>query len=92
MDKLTEMTRRANVSLGLVLWRPDTGIWPPENFWIYDTEQVRVDTVPGQVRVKAPADVALYEKAFQTLSESAVYDDEARELFASTRAKWAGQS
>ncbi|MGI5289526.1 helix-turn-helix domain-containing protein [Nonomuraea polychroma] len=92
MDKLTELTRRANVSLGVVTWRSDTGIWPPENFWIYDTAQVRVDTVPGQVRVKAPGDVALYEKAFQALSESAVYGDEARALFASARQSWAGQS
>ncbi|MEU0569632.1 helix-turn-helix transcriptional regulator [Nonomuraea sp. NPDC005983] len=91
MDKLTEVSRRANVSLGVVVWRAETGIWPPENFWIYDTEQVRVDTVPGQVRVKAPGDVVLYEKAFQTLSESAVYGAEAQELFASARRKWIGQ-
>ncbi|MEV0622426.1 helix-turn-helix transcriptional regulator [Nonomuraea sp. NPDC050404] len=92
IDALTELTRRANVSLGVVIWRFDTGIWPPENFWIYDTEQVRVDTVPGQVRVKATGDVALYEKAFQTLSESAVYGDEARALFASARQKHVEQA
>ncbi|MGW4412853.1 DUF5753 domain-containing protein [Nonomuraea sp. NPDC004702] len=91
MDRLTELTRRANVSIGVVIWRPETGIWPPENFWIYDTEQVRVDTVPGQVRLKSPGDVALYEKAFQTLSESAAYGDEARALFASARQEWSGQ-
>ncbi|NUW29824.1 helix-turn-helix domain-containing protein [Nonomuraea sp. SMC257] len=92
MDQLIDLTRRVNVSIGVVIWRPETGIWPPENFWIYDTEQVRVDTIPGQVRVKAPGDVALYEKAFQALSESAVYGDEARALFAAAQRKWSGQS
>ncbi|TYB55017.1 DNA-binding protein [Nonomuraea sp. PA05] len=87
-DKLTELTRRPNVSLGVVIRRAETGIWPPENFWIYDTAQVRVDTVPGQVRIKAPGDIALCEKAFQTLSGSAVHGDEARALFASARQAW----
>ncbi|WP_443160226.1 hypothetical protein [Nonomuraea sp. 10N515B] len=40
----------------------------------------------------APCDVALYEKAFQVLSESAVYGAEARALFASAWQSWAGQS
>jgi hypothetical protein len=92
LDRLTELSRLPHVSLGVVVWARQTVIWPPENFWIYDSEQVRVDTVPGQMRIKAPSDLALYEKAFATLAETALVGDPARELIATARAEFAAES
>jgi transcriptional regulator with XRE-family HTH domain len=88
MDRLIELTRLPQVSLGVVTWRPETRIWPPENFWIYDSEQVRVDTVPGQIRIKAPGDVVLYEKAFAVLAESALVGEAARERITAARREY----
>ncbi|GII76900.1 transcriptional regulator [Sphaerisporangium rufum] len=79
--RLAELTTGSPaVSLGVIPSATRPPIMPPENFWIYDGDQVRVDTVPGQFRIKAPSDVALYEKAFTRLAEAAVYGPAAREL------------
>ncbi|MBB2911562.1 transcriptional regulator with XRE-family HTH domain [Streptosporangium becharense] len=81
LDRLAELTSGvANVSFGVVPATARPPLMPPENFWIYDDDRVRVDTVPGQIQHRAPSDVAAYEKAFQALSGAAVYGSQARDL------------
>ncbi|GLW12303.1 transcriptional regulator [Microtetraspora sp. NBRC 13810] len=77
LNRLIDLMRLPQISLGIVPWHVRPPIMPPENFWIYDSNQVRVDTIPGQLRINAPNDVALYEKAFGRLAEAAVYGDAA---------------
>ncbi|MFC6086673.1 helix-turn-helix domain-containing protein [Sphaerisporangium aureirubrum] len=81
LEKLAELTTNMpQLSFGVIPSATPPPIMPPENFWIYDDNQVRVDTVPGQFRIKAPSDVALYEKAFTALAGVAVYGAAARDL------------
>ncbi|WP_248964878.1 helix-turn-helix domain-containing protein [Sphaerisporangium perillae] len=81
LERLAGLTANTpQLSLGVIPATARTPIMPPENFWIYDDSQVRVDTIPGQFRIKTPSDVALYEKAFARLSAAAVYGQAARDL------------
>jgi transcriptional regulator with XRE-family HTH domain len=81
LDRLAGLTgNMPQVSFGVVPTAARLPIMPPENFWIYDDNQVRVDTIPGQFRIKAPTDVALYERAFTKLAEAAVYGRPAHDL------------
>ncbi|MFC7383839.1 helix-turn-helix domain-containing protein [Sphaerisporangium rhizosphaerae] len=81
LDRLAGLTANTpQLSFGVIPATARPAILPPENFWIYDATQVRVDTIPGQYRIKIPSDVALYERAFARLSETAVYGQAAREL------------
>jgi transcriptional regulator with XRE-family HTH domain len=91
LDRLAELTANMpQLSFGVIPSATPPTIMPPENFWIYDDDQVRVDTVPGQFRIKAPSDVALYEKAFTTLAGSAVYGADARALIEATSSEVRG--
>ncbi len=64
IDKLAALTTGvADMSFGILPSSAAPQVWPPENFWIYDDDRVRVDTVPGQVQHKEPSDVAVYERA-----------------------------
>lgn len=81
LDRLSAITANMpQLSFGVIPAIARPSIMPPENFWIYDDNQVRVDTIPGQFRIKAPTDVALYEKAFTKLAEAAVYGQAVRDL------------
>lgn len=81
LERLAEITTNMpQLSFGVIPSGTSPPIMPPENFWIYDDNQVRVDTIPGQFRIKAPTDVALYEKAFTALAGVAVYGKAARDL------------
>ncbi|MGC5010344.1 helix-turn-helix domain-containing protein [Streptosporangium sp. DT93] len=81
LDRLAELTSGvANVSFGIVPATVRPPLMPPENFWIYDTDRVRIDTVPGQIQHRTPGDVAVYEKAFQALSGVAAYGRQARDM------------
>ncbi|MEO3812879.1 helix-turn-helix transcriptional regulator [Sphaerisporangium sp. B11E5] len=81
LERLAELTTNMpQLSFGVIPASTPPPIMPPENFWIYDDNQVRVDTIPGQFRIKAPTDVALYEKAFTALAGAAVYGKAARDL------------
>ncbi|MCG5216003.1 helix-turn-helix domain-containing protein [Streptosporangium sp. KLBMP 9127] len=81
LRRLMELTSGvANMSFGILPSAERPPIWPPENFWIYDGDRVRVDTVPGQVQHREPSDVAVYEKAFEHLAGAALYGERARDL------------
>jgi transcriptional regulator with XRE-family HTH domain len=68
------------VSLGVVPFRVERDMWPLETFSIYDTEQAQVELLTAAVNVTAPSEIAQYVKAFERLSELAVYGGTARAL------------
>jgi transcriptional regulator with XRE-family HTH domain len=81
LDKLAGYTHdHANVSLGILPSTVRPPVMPPENFWLYDTSEVRVDGVAAQFRIKKPDDIAVYEAAFTALAEVCVYGEAARAL------------
>lgn len=86
LDKLAGFTRdNPHVSLGILPSKAKPPVMPPENFWIYDTAEVRVDGVAAQFRIKKPDDIAVYERAFAALAEAAVFGPGALALIDAAR-------
>ncbi|MBZ6173364.1 helix-turn-helix transcriptional regulator [Streptomyces olivaceus] len=83
---LLSVSSRSNVSLGIVLGRPDRTRMPVEGFWIYDTTQVNVELVSGYLTVTQPSEVAMYAETFGELAELAVYGPSAHALITSAMA------
>jgi hypothetical protein len=67
------------VSLGVIpfaaVGRP---VWPLEAFTAFDDARVTVELLSAQVTVTTPSEIVLYLRAFEKLSELAVYGEEAR--------------
>lgn len=78
-EQLIADSRRPNVSIGIIPlgFRERHAV---ENFTIHDDELVRVQLMAGRFTATAPGDIAEYIGVFETLSEMAVYGDEARDL------------
>lgn len=55
-------------------------VWPLESFYIFDDEQAHVELLSAMVTITAPGEIALYVRAFEKLTELAVYGAEARSL------------
>ncbi|MGW5689103.1 helix-turn-helix domain-containing protein [Nonomuraea sp. NPDC003754] len=86
LDKLATYTHdNPNVSLGILPATTRPPVMPPENFWLYDSDQVRVDALAAQFRIKKPDDIAVYEKAFSALAEACVYGQSAHALIDAAR-------
>lgn len=80
---LLAVSRLPNVSLGVVPLRPDRDTaWPVESFWIYDQAQVNVELVSGYLTVTRPSEIAMYERVFAELLDSALCGAPARKLIA----------
>lgn len=87
LDRLDRYTHgHANVRLGILPGTARPPVMPPENFWLYDTAEVRVDGMTAQLRIKKPDDVAVYERAFTALAGACVYDEAAHRLIHAARA------
>ncbi|WP_052441844.1 helix-turn-helix domain-containing protein [Streptacidiphilus anmyonensis] len=74
LEHLLELQRLPAVAFGVVPFsveRPN--MWCPESFRIYDRELVQLETLTAVISVAAPADVALYERAFVELGATALY-------------------
>ncbi|MGH3309102.1 MAG: helix-turn-helix domain-containing protein [Streptomyces sp.] len=69
-----------SVSLGVIPFGMRRRIWPQETFSIFDGETVEIELLTARVMVTAPSELEQYEKAFQRLTELAVYGDGARKL------------
>lgn len=80
LEHLLDLQRLPAVAFGVVPFgaeRPN--MWCPESFRIYDRELVQLETLTAVVSVTAPADLALYERAFVELGATAVYGPAASE-------------
>ncbi len=69
-----------NVSLGIVPFTAQRRVWPLEAFYLFDDQRVSVELLTAEVNVSAPSEIAVYNKAFSQLAETAVYGAEARVL------------
>ncbi|MGI5137324.1 helix-turn-helix domain-containing protein [Streptomyces sp. CA-106110] len=68
------------VSLGVVPFSTSRHMWPLETFSIYDSAQAQVELLTAAVNVTAPSEIEQYARAFERLSEAAVYGATARTL------------
>jgi transcriptional regulator with XRE-family HTH domain len=69
-----------SVSLGVIPASSERQVWPLESFTMYDDAQARLELLTARITVTAPSELKTYAKAFDELSEMAVYGDAAREL------------
>ncbi|MCX4663537.1 helix-turn-helix transcriptional regulator [Streptomyces uncialis] len=69
-----------SVSLGIIPRTTPRRMWPIETFMVFDDERAAVEMLSADVTVTAPAEVALYVRAFGELAEMAVYGGRARSL------------
>jgi hypothetical protein len=52
----------------------------PKSFWIYDDERVIIELLTAEATITQRSEVKIYESAFNTLANLAVYGSEARAL------------
>ncbi len=70
-----------SVSLGVIPFSASQRqMWTLETFTLFDDARVHVELLSAQVTVTVPGDVILYLRAFDKLTELAVYGPEARAL------------
>lgn len=79
---LSAMTERPNVLLGIIPFTADRTcrLWVPKSFWIYDTERVITELLTAEVTITQRSEIEIYESAFNTLADLAVYGGEARAI------------
>ncbi|MFB6876393.1 helix-turn-helix domain-containing protein [Streptomyces sp. NPDC056323] len=70
----------ASVSLGIIPFTAQRTVWPLEAFYVHDDTTAVVETLTAEIKVTQPREVADYAKAFASLSQMAVYGDDARAL------------
>ncbi|MFB7288961.1 helix-turn-helix domain-containing protein [Actinacidiphila glaucinigra] len=79
---LLEVMSLPSVSLGVIPFAAQRGMWPQETFMVFDDASVQVELLTAFVNVTAPGEIATYLGAFGQLQEMAVYGFEARALIA----------
>jgi transcriptional regulator with XRE-family HTH domain len=82
IDHLTELSMRPNVRMGVIPWDRPTGGYVRHGFHLYDSSVVVVTTELGMAFITDPKQVKIYEKRFSEIEAAAVFDDEARAVFA----------
>jgi hypothetical protein len=78
LKRVSEISRRPNVRLGIIGFGTPARVFPGEAFHIYDDRAVMVGIETGSTIMEKPQHVAAYIDLFDELAKLAVYDDEAR--------------
>ncbi|MFJ9691055.1 helix-turn-helix domain-containing protein [Kitasatospora sp. NPDC101183] len=73
----------ASLSLGVIPFTAQRGMWPLEAFYLYDDRHAVVETLTAEVNVTQPREIADYIRAFGEMQGLAVYGAQARALIAS---------
>ncbi|MFI6996512.1 DUF5753 domain-containing protein [Nocardia sp. NPDC050175] len=79
MDRLLTAMSLPRVVLGIV---PSAHRYttPTNNFIMFDTRMVQVETVTAELTITQPSEIALYDKAFHRLKDQAVHGKDARAM------------
>lgn len=80
LDRLLALMSLHRISLGIIPSMGERKIWTSAGFWIFDQNTVRVETPSAELTITQRGEVAVYEKRFAWLQESAVYGPAARTL------------
>src|SRR5262249_27414622 len=89
LDRALATLSLPKVSLGIIPTAAERCAWSQVAFWIYDDQQVKVDTVSAGLEITQPQEIALYVKTFDQLKQSAVFGDEARSFILQARSELA---
>jgi transcriptional regulator with XRE-family HTH domain len=80
LDRLLTVSVLPSVSLGIIPANAKMTLAPENAFLIFDQRMVMIETYSAELTITQPREIALYEKAFSWLSDSAVYGRQARAL------------
>lgn len=81
LGHLLSLASLPSISLGIVPLSADrTALWPVEDFWIFDGEQVNVELVSAFPTITQPHEIGMYARTFAELAEMAVFGAPARSL------------
>jgi len=80
LDRLLAVSALPSVSLGIIPARARMTLAPENAFLIFDQRMVMIETYSAELTITQPREIAVYEKAFAWLSESAVHGRQARAL------------
>ncbi|MCU1644556.1 MAG: family transcriptional regulator [Nocardia sp.] len=81
MDRLLTAMSLPRVVLGIVP-SAHTYTAPTNNFIMFDTRMVQVETVSAELTITQPSEIALYDKAFHRLKDQAIHGKDARAMIA----------
>jgi transcriptional regulator with XRE-family HTH domain len=80
LGRILEASTLPRLRLGIIPTSAVYEVWPIHGFWLFDDRMVRVETYTAELTVTQPREIALYSKAFDGLTRSAVYGQHARAL------------
>jgi len=78
LDRLLAVMSLPRVSLGIISATSERRIWTSAGFWIFDTGTVRVETPSAELTITQRSEIAVFEKRFAWLQDSAMIGAEAR--------------
>jgi hypothetical protein len=71
---------RPNVSLGIVPAGIDRTMWSSPGFWMFDDDEVTIETPTAALTITQPREIQMYARVFAELSAMAVVGAPARAL------------
>jgi transcriptional regulator with XRE-family HTH domain len=80
LDRLISFSQLPNVRLGIIGFATQYDTSPWHGFWIYDTEQVLIETFSAALDLRQPPEIELYGSAFDELAAVASYGRRARAI------------
>jgi transcriptional regulator with XRE-family HTH domain len=77
LDRLLAVTSLPNVEFGIIPFAARLPVFPICSFMIFDTELVTAETLTGEQQVNEPEQIALYDRFFTLLRDSAARGQDA---------------
>jgi transcriptional regulator with XRE-family HTH domain len=77
---IASLSRLTNVRLGVIPWTTQVPLVPLNSFVIFDDHLVSVETYANELLLRDPADVSLYQRAFEKLDNCAEHGSKARSI------------
>jgi transcriptional regulator with XRE-family HTH domain len=73
LDRLIAVTSLPNIEFGIIPFSASLPVFPICSFMIFDTELVTVESLTGEQQVNEPDQIALYDRFFVLLRDSAAH-------------------
>lgn len=86
LDRLYNLVGQRRIEVGIIPFGAQLRRTAPHAFWIYDRRLVIVETISEELWLTGDEDLALYERAWDWLTEAAEYGAPARRLIGRARA------
>ncbi|WP_172383682.1 helix-turn-helix transcriptional regulator [Streptomyces sp. MNP-20] len=86
LDRLYNLVGQRRIELGIIPFGAQLRRTAPHAFWIYDRRLVIVETISEELWLTGDDDIAVYERAWDWLTESALGGPAARRLIGRARA------